>query len=602
MTRMALIRYAATTAAIGGLVLLLYLPGLDGAFLLDDFPNLAPIQQLPDSPSLSDYWQLLGAGNAGPLGRPLAMLTFLLQHESWPAAFDFKRVNLILHLLNGFLVGLVCSLILRSREVRVNWQWLTAGTALLWLAHPLQVSTVLYVVQHRGNQLSATFILGGIALYLVGRAMTLNQRPRAGAGLMALGAFGGGLLASLSKESGVLILAYLAILEFTLLPRPLPGSILHRARQLILLLLLALGLVAFCLYLPTLLPLYELKPFTLTQRTLTQFPVLLAYLGSLALLRPGSFGLFHDDFPLVQGLAASPWVIPCILAVIALLGLALAKRRQWPWLSFAILWFFAGHSLESTLLPMELYFEHRNYLPILGPLLALVVSLSTLVPQVTHHRRRLIMAACAGALLWMTLLTLGQTRLWGDPLAQARTAVQQHPGSYMAQSNLVTLLANSGRFQEAYEFHRATMATGNPGIAAHLRWLEFGCLLPGVELPGATALDQAARTSPHGYDVIQMLNNLVPGINGGACRGVPREPVRVTLQGLQENPSFRVSLPDLLQLQALLEAGAGNYVEAAQLAERSEALRPDERVSRLRQAWLDRAAELGAAPSASSPN
>ena len=62
-----------------------------------------------------------------------------------------------------------------------------------------------------------------------------------------------------------------------------------------------------------------------------------------------------------------------LLALPALLALAWLVRHRQPLVAFGLLWFFAGHLSESTLLPLELYFPHRNYLPAIGLYLALGV-------------------------------------------------------------------------------------------------------------------------------------------------------------------------------------------------------------------------------------
>jgi hypothetical protein len=37
--------------------------------------------------------------------------------------------------------------------------------------------------------------------------------------------------------------------------------------------------------------------------------------------------------------------------------------KKSPYLSFAILWFFITISVESSILPLEMAYEHRMYLP-----------------------------------------------------------------------------------------------------------------------------------------------------------------------------------------------------------------------------------------------
>ncbi|MEX2131797.1 MAG: hypothetical protein WD772_09940, partial [Pseudohongiellaceae bacterium] len=583
-----LLRVATLSGALA-VTVALYWVGLRGAFLLDDLPNLGIISRLPPEPAFRDFWNLAVTGLAGPLGRPVSLLSFLWQYQTWPDPFAFKLANLVIHLVNGILVALMCALIGKCRSGTTPAVAVITLSVFIWLANPVQVSTVLYVVQ-RMTQLSAMFSLAGICVYLTGRRQFLLHRKGLGVSLMAGGTLGGALLASLSKETGVLIFPYIAVLEFTLLTQPVPESF-RRVRRFLIYWPLALGFLAFCAYVPSVLPLYDLKPFGMGERVLTQFPVLLVYLASAACMLPNNFGLFHDDFPTAQSLLADAWVIPCILIVVSLLTLALLKRRQWPWLSFAILWFFAGHSLESTIMPLELYFEHRNYLPLLGPVLALVTGWSTLASTATPVLRNFVYGGSAILLLWMSLLCFSQTRLWGNPLEQAFAAYEAHPGSYMAQSNLVYNLSSDGQTQEAFEFHLGSIDPAVPRVYNYVRWLEFGCLLPGISMPADDVLGHQARESRHDYTVINMLNSLTFGILGGECVAVPVPKLLLILQALSENPAFAISYPDLYQLRAFLLAGAGDFQAAAELASRSFSLRRDVRVALYRVAWLVRVGE-----------
>ncbi|MBT8446206.1 MAG: tetratricopeptide repeat protein, partial [Gammaproteobacteria bacterium] len=82
-----------------------YLPGLQGGFILDDFANLSALGKYGSIDSAQDLWRYLTNGLGGPGGRPLALLSFLLDDNGWPAAAAaFKRTNLLIHLLNGVLL------------------------------------------------------------------------------------------------------------------------------------------------------------------------------------------------------------------------------------------------------------------------------------------------------------------------------------------------------------------------------------------------------------------------------------------------------------------------------------------------------------------
>jgi hypothetical protein len=129
-----------------------YRPGLHGGFLFDDFGNLPSLGENGPVDNWPVFWRYITSGTADPIGRPLTLLSFLLDAHNWPAApLPFKRTNLILHLLNGVLLmcllrRLGCSMI-DGREYPLRANMAAVLGAAMWMIHPLLVSTTLYIVQ-----------------------------------------------------------------------------------------------------------------------------------------------------------------------------------------------------------------------------------------------------------------------------------------------------------------------------------------------------------------------------------------------------------------------------------------------------------------------
>src|SRR6185503_15490980 len=76
-----------------------YWRGLHGVFLFDDFANLPALGAFGPVDNWTAFTRYITSGTADPTGRPLALLSFLIDAHNWPAdPFSFKRTNLILHL------------------------------------------------------------------------------------------------------------------------------------------------------------------------------------------------------------------------------------------------------------------------------------------------------------------------------------------------------------------------------------------------------------------------------------------------------------------------------------------------------------------------
>ena len=87
---------------------LVFLPGISGPFVFDDFSNITGNKFLRfDELNFSNLYQAAMSSNAGTLKRPLAMLTFAL--NSWFAGGmnsvePFKVWNLVIHAINSVLI------------------------------------------------------------------------------------------------------------------------------------------------------------------------------------------------------------------------------------------------------------------------------------------------------------------------------------------------------------------------------------------------------------------------------------------------------------------------------------------------------------------
>lgn len=113
---------------------------------------------------------------------------------------------------------------------------------------------------------------------------------------------------------------------------------------------------------------YGSRDFTLTERLLTQFRVVVFYLSLMVLPHPSRLTINHD-ISISHGLLDPVTTLLSMLLVAALMLVAVLGARRERLLSFCILWYFGHLAIESSILPLELVFEHRTYLPSVGPIL-----------------------------------------------------------------------------------------------------------------------------------------------------------------------------------------------------------------------------------------
>lgn len=424
----------------------LYWPGLAGSFLFDDFANLPALGRYGPVQDWDGLLRYLTSGIADPTGRPISMLSFLIDANDWPAEpYPFKRTNLAIHLVNGVLLYLVLARLGRHLSIADSQRRMAALLATaLWVMHPLWVSTVLYVVQ-RHAQLSTLFVLLGILAWLSSRSAFVAGRVTAGwaRGIVAIVICG--LLAGLSKANGFLLPLLLLALEATVLhpASPRPGRTSQHWRW-------ALGAL---LIVPSALVVLMLakhglafaenpgrRPWTLDQRLLSQPRALFDYLHQLLVPGLDATGVFADGFAVSTDWRHPRSTLPALFGLLALAATAWATRRRWPAFAAAIFFFLAGHLMESSVVPLELYFEHRNYLPAL--LLFWPLALA-----VTHPRpmRRWLMAGTLAYLALCASATLLQSRLWASPRDLSQVWAAQLPDSARAQTYAASMDISAGR-------------------------------------------------------------------------------------------------------------------------------------------------------------
>lgn len=528
---------------------LVYLPGLGSGLFIDDHANLSGLPRI----AADGYAPFVLGGSAGPTGRPLSLLTFALQHESWPGnILAFKVVNLLLHLANGLLVFLLCRTLARQRRDGEEAAMLFAlAAAGFWLLHPIHGSTVLYVVQ-RMTQLSALFVFAGALAFVHGR-LQIAAGCRAGWGWISGAVLLGTAAATLCKENGALLPALLLVLDLTLL-RSLPAPPVYRRWRALLLVLPALALLAYlgreALRGPEL---FADRPYTMLQKTLTEAVVLITYLFNLVLPRPSVFGLYHDAFPVARGLLDPPATLGAVVMVAGLAGGGFLLRRRAPVIAAGLLWFFTAHLLESSVLNLHIYFEHRNYLPAFGVALLFAAAVTRL--QHAGPTRGAARAALVLPLALLAWITLQNASLWSRPLDLALEFVRARPDSRAALAHLGTRYLASGRIQDAEALYRDAAVRYPDAAYPALRQASIAACVHNTPVPEALWRELEERAGRERGDEFLLwpeLDVVLRIMQRGECTGF--EPGRLLrlLDILGSNPALGAERGQALQLAANL--------------------------------------------------
>lgn len=423
---------------------LIYANGLQGNFLFDDYPNLESLGAYGVIDNQDKIRNFISNGFAGPTGRPLSLASFLLDANTWPSApYSFKYTNLMIHLLNGILLCWAVLLLLRNynyKEQQAVWIALIASS--IWLLHPYFVSTTLYVVQ-RMAQLATLFTLIGIIGYLKARLL-LTYKPLQAYFYMALSIGLCTILATYSKENGALLPLLILVLEYCN-----PNKVYKPIWQ----------WRALCLWVPSCVVLYlifrklnfseDLWPnrnFNQVERLYSEARIVTEYLYHLFVPQIEGRGLYQDGY-LVSKSILQP--ITTLYSIIFLIGLALSAfvcKNKYPLFSVAVLFFFAAHMMESTVIGLELYFEHRNYLAALFLFLPVAAALYALKEKIEPKLVYFIIVVIFSIL---SFFTYERAKLWGNTDELLLYWAKNTPESPRAQSTIAMTLMEQGYILES---------------------------------------------------------------------------------------------------------------------------------------------------------
>ncbi len=407
--------HAWVAVAITVLAVASYANSLAVPFAYDDFANFV---YAPWAHAIRLDAQLIAnAAHAFPFGRWLANLSFALNHlAGGQNPTGYHIVNLVFHVGSALFVYALALEILRRREHLAATRTRIAGlTALLFSVHPVHTQAVTYVVQ-RMTSMGGFFAFAALWLYMRARRPEV-RRPWAWAAASACSAY----LALSCKETYVTLPLLALLMEWLFVPGFADRI---RARRTLAVggaaALLAVGALLFARYWPVIVAEQARFGLSVGERLLSQGRVVLHYMSLLALPLPSRLHVDYD-WAASRGWLDPPTTLVGVVSVVFLIWSALLARKRTPMFTFAALWFLAALAVEQTILPIDLAFEHRLYMPSFGPLLLAAVGIERAAVGVDGKRRffqprRLARPAAAVAVLLLAWATHARNEVWRDPV------------------------------------------------------------------------------------------------------------------------------------------------------------------------------------------
>ena len=362
-------RHLIAIGLIAGVALVAYSNTFHVPFHYDDRPNIVENPNVLITVLTWDRLERLIKNTYNVSIRVFSYFTFALNYYFGGFnVFGYHLVNFLIHIASGIFLYWFLLLTFNLPSLKEKYAPISYKVALfsslIFISHPIQTQSVTYIVQRMAS-MSGMFYLLSLVLYIKGRLSTGGPR----------GFYFGGMVLSyllgvFSKENVAILPLFIVLYEFYFFQN---FDLSPRGKRILFTLigtLLVLGAFGFAIwgkrYIDLTIEGYQDRPFTMLERVLTQSRIVLYYLSLLVFPHPSRLNLDYD-FPISKTILNPPTTLISILIIVGLIGYSIWTAKKRPVLSFCILWYFGNLVIESSIFPLEMVYEHRLYLPAVGP-------------------------------------------------------------------------------------------------------------------------------------------------------------------------------------------------------------------------------------------
>lgn len=438
-------------------IFLAYSNSINGTWAMDDVLANKAV-------GIKDLQDFVGA-------RKVAYLTFLLNQYIAPfSPANFRLFNILIHILNSALVYMLAYRTILSMPMAAEQQtqkredtafYAALFSSVIFALHPINVNAVAYIVQRMAS-LAALFVLLSVLCY-ISAAKSANKLKAVflyiSVGIfIAMGIF--------SKENAAMAVPLIFLYDYVFLSRFDRRAFMKKVLFVAGIGALSLGLVSFFLgyhhvfidlakiYLNPNQPLTERiwmavnVYWTPLQHVLTEFRVVTRYIFLIFFPLPQFLVFDWWGFPISKGMTEPLTTLFSMIFLLALFIFSVWKIKRFPLLCFGILWYLVAVSLESFLaVGADLYYEHRNYLPVSGLIIGMVGQ--SVVLFTGGLKDKTIWLTAAFFCILLGSLTFARNFVWKDSVTLWEDAAQKHP------SNIRALISAGNAYLKVPDFDKA---------------------------------------------------------------------------------------------------------------------------------------------------
>ena len=361
------------------IIFFIYSNTLDVPFVYDDIDNILNNNNIRIKEF--SWFSITGLFNGPTANRPFSGFSFALNYYFHQYdLFGYHLVNITIHLMTGLSLFILFQKTLKilpenSHFIKKRKQYsflIPFFSAWIWLVHPLHVQSVTYVVQ-RMNSMSSFFYILSLLLYVQGRIFQRSWRKKNLTDFKAkillsiyfTGSAISGVLAITSKEMATTLPLFILLYEWFFF-KHLRVTNFRKIIFGVSIAILVFGVISWFFLgrdpISVIHSAYRHASFSLPQRLFTEARVVVYYISLLFFPHPKRLVLDYD-YPVSTALISPQTTAITFLMLAFITGAALFKARRNPIFSFCVLWLLGNLVIESSIIPIEIIYEHRTYLP-----------------------------------------------------------------------------------------------------------------------------------------------------------------------------------------------------------------------------------------------
>lgn len=492
---------------------------LNAPFVFDDVPNIVDnpiIKNLnfylhPSESKVFDQYTML-------MYRYIGSITFAINYKIHGLNVTGYHVfNILIHLINSVLVYWLVFIIFKnipyascvSNQLLTKHASFTAFfSALLFVAHPIQIQAVTYIVQ-RFASLATMFYVFSLIMYLKARLAIDDvnikhdqKKLPIETMVYCLVSLLSAVLAMKTKEIAFTLPVMITMCEFLLFRANFKKRILYLFPFVLTMLIIPLTLHYVLVFSggigsPTRLA----TDMTRLDYLFTEFRVIITYLR-IIFLPVGlnvdyDYKIYHSFFDIEVFLS---------FAFILILSAVVVKcyykfTKSIPYIIFVFLgtvWFFITLSVESSFIPIaDVIFEHRMYLPSIGIFMMISVLLVIVIDRYNQEwvESAVVMSVVLIAVV-LAVTTYSRNILWNDGITLWQDVVNKSPEKARGYVSLGQAYSDKGSHDKAITYFKRAISLDPSDFTPHLN---LGVALGKLGHTNEAIIEfkEALRINPH---------------------------------------------------------------------------------------------------------